>query len=75
MRKEGKTDIYCIGDSEQYIYGFTYVKKGQKSVEFNKIPMKKFQNNDSVMKEYFMQEINFKECKKKYRLYEIFPFI
>lgn len=56
LRREGKTDIYCIGDPEQYIYGFTYVKKGQKSVEFNKIPMKKFQNNNSVIKEYISEE-------------------
>jgi len=56
LRKEGKTEIYCIGDPEQYIYGFTYIKKGQKAVDFNKIPMKRFQNNNSVIKEYISEE-------------------
>ncbi len=65
LRKEGRTDIYCIGDSEQYIYGFTYIEKGQKAVEFNKIPMKKFQANNKVIKEYISdEEVNRRSTSK-----------
>lgn len=65
LRKEGKTDIYCIGDSEQYIYGFTYAGKGRKAVEFNQIPMKKFQNNRKVIKERISdEEVNRRSTSK-----------
>lgn len=33
--------FYCVGDPEQYIYGFTYNKKSVKKPEFNDIPIQK----------------------------------
>ncbi len=36
IRKEKRTQIYCVGDPEQYIMGFTY--RGKKKPTYEKIP-------------------------------------
>ena len=49
---KGKTDyFYCVGDCEQYIYGFTYYYKNMKQPKFNKIPIKEFENDKNIIKE------------------------
>ncbi|MHB9094504.1 MAG: UvrD-helicase domain-containing protein, partial [Eubacteriales bacterium] len=37
IRKEGKTRIYCVGDPEQFILGFTYV--GKQKPKYDKLPI------------------------------------
>lgn len=49
LRIQGETKIYCIGDPEQYIYGFTYIEKKQKPPVFSNIPIKKLQSNRQVI--------------------------
>lgn len=41
--------FYCVGDSEQYIYGFTYGKKGKKQPNFTAIPIKEFERAKNVI--------------------------
>jgi DNA helicase-2/ATP-dependent DNA helicase PcrA len=50
LRIEGKTQIYYIGDPEQYIYGFTYHDKHRKAVAFSDIPIKKVEKVAKVIK-------------------------
>jgi DNA helicase-2/ATP-dependent DNA helicase PcrA len=65
LRKEGRTNIYCIGDPEQYIYGFTYNEKGKKALEFNKIPIKRFQCNKKIIQESISDdEVNRRSTSK-----------
>lgn len=42
LRKEKKTDIYVVGDPEQYISSFTYRVRGMKAPEYGKIPFFRF---------------------------------
>lgn len=43
--------FYCVGDPEQYIYGFTYKQKSIKKPKFLDIPIHKIQNIDGVISE------------------------
>lgn len=42
LRKEKKTNIYVVGDPEQYISSFTYRVRGIKAPEYAKIPFFRF---------------------------------
>jgi DNA helicase-2/ATP-dependent DNA helicase PcrA len=42
LRKEKKTEIYVVGDPEQYISSFTYRVRGIKAPEYGKIPFFRF---------------------------------
>ena len=42
------TKLYCVGDPEQYIYGFTYGGKNKKLPEFSDIPIMKTKSNPLV---------------------------
>ena len=39
IRKGGKTQIYAVGDPEQYISGYTYAVRGVKQRPFSEIPL------------------------------------
>lgn len=39
LAKENITTICCVGDPEQFIYGFTYAKKHKAAPEFAKLPI------------------------------------
>lgn len=43
--------FYCVGDPEQYIYGFTYKQKSIKKPKFLDIPIHKIQNISGVVTE------------------------
>ena len=42
IRKGKKTNMYSVGDPEQYILGFTYGLRGVKKPAFDKIPINRF---------------------------------
>ncbi|MCW5206534.1 UvrD-helicase domain-containing protein [Desulfobulbus sp. F5] len=42
IRKGKHTKIYAVGDTEQYVTGFTYGMRGQKIPDFNQIPFHTF---------------------------------
>lgn len=56
LRKQKQTQIYCIGDPEQYIYGFTYKDKNMKAPSFAKIPIRRLEETKAVLKKPFAQE-------------------
>lgn len=41
VRTGGKTEIYAVGDPEQYISGYTYAVRGVKQPAFSEIPLHK----------------------------------
>lgn len=45
LRKEGRTQIYVVGDPEQYISSFTYRVRSTKAPEFTNIPFFRFADN------------------------------
>jgi len=45
LRKEGRTNIYVVGDPEQYISSFTYRVRSVKAPEYNKLPFFRFIKN------------------------------
>jgi len=61
LRKAKKTKIYCIGDPEQYIYGFTY--KNKKRPEFKKIPINKLKNSNNIERTY-LENLNHRSSRK-----------
>lgn len=56
LRKQKQTQIFCIGDPEQYIYGFTYKDKNMKVPSFSEIPIRKLERTKKVLKKPFAQE-------------------
>lgn len=53
--------FYCVGDCEQYIYGFTYKNKKVKP-KFTTIPIKEFENDKNILREY--REENYRSSVK-----------
>jgi len=44
LLKFGKTQLYCVGDPEQYIMGFTYRLRGEKTPDYKTIPIMDFKS-------------------------------
>lgn len=65
LRIEGKTKIFCIGDPEQYIYGFTYVQKGYPVKPYNKIPINKLKTHRKGVNIYIATEEENKRSSTK----------
>ena len=42
LRKERKTEIFAVGDPEQYISGYTYIKSTAKKPKYKDLPIFKF---------------------------------
>lgn len=60
LMKAGIDRFYCVGDSEQYIYGFTY--QGRSRPVFKKIPMNVLINEGAFDKNYL--KINWRSGAK-----------
>lgn len=56
IMRAGKTEMYFVGDPEQYIYGYAYQGTGQKAPVFEKIPIMDLQNTRGVATR--IEEIN-----------------
>lgn len=52
IRKGGKTQIYAVGDPEQYISGYTYAVRGVKQHPFSEIPIHELRRIAEVHYEY-----------------------
>jgi DNA helicase-2/ATP-dependent DNA helicase PcrA len=50
LQKPSLTEVYAVGDPEQYIMGFTYSKRGQSAPGYNKLPFFQFQRKATVSK-------------------------
>lgn len=66
LRKES-TYVYCIGDPEQYIYGFTAKDKHKKRPDRNNIPIRNFESNRKIKCTYGVtkDEIESKEINRR----------
>lgn len=60
IRKAGKTEIYVVGDPEQYISGFIYQQKHQKVKPYTSIPFFQFEQHSNVE----CITINRRSCKE-----------
>ena len=60
IRKAKKTEMYAVGDPEQYILGFTYDLRGVKKPSFDKIPINRFCKKC----EEYQLDINRRACEQ-----------
>lgn len=61
--ESGKTDyFYCVGDPEQYIYGFSYNQKWIKKPNYEAIPIKELDKTIEVTRE--KNQLNYRATQK-----------